>query len=159
RVTCYAMEPKPPYAFDTASAKPIIEWESNGHNGGAGCFGTHGLLDLASRGGTSDSGTKPMGPRPDTPLSPGLRLGARPPDAERPYTGPKDNPFVGDPAFRPETWAYGLRNPWRITCDAKTGHIWVGNNGQDLWEQAYFIRRGENYGWSVVEGSHPFYPN
>src|SRR5207244_12313616 len=60
--------------------------------------------------------------------------------------------------FGPETGAYGLRNPWRITCDGETGHGWVGNNGQDQWEQAYFIHRGENYGWSVMEGGHPFYP-
>src|SRR5204863_3504371 len=59
---------------------------------------------------------------------------------------------------RPETWAYGFRNPWRITCDRATGDLWVGQNGQDLWEQAYLVRRGENYGWSVTEGSHPFYP-
>ena len=46
-----------------------------------------------------------------------------------------------------------------MSADNKTGQIWVGNNGQDLWETAHLIRRGENYGWSVYEGSHPFYPN
>src|SRR5262249_19021811 len=51
------------------------------------------------------------------------------------------------------------RNPWRMCIDAKTGQIWVGNNGQDLWETANLIRRGENYGWSVYEGSHAFYLN
>jgi len=60
---------------------------------------------------------------------------------------------------RPENWAYGLRNPWRLCVDEKTGQIWAGNNGQDLWETAHLIRRGENYGWSVYEGSHPFYLN
>ena len=74
-----------------------------------------------------------------------------------PYAIPKDNPFVGSPGARSEIWAYGLRNPWRMCTDAKTGHIWVGNNGQDLWETAYLLRRGANYGWSVYEGSHPFY--
>ena len=59
----------------------------------------------------------------------------------------------------PETWAYGLRNPWRMTVDPKTGHVWVGNNGQDLWEQVYLVRKGDNYGWSVYEGSHLFYPD
>ena len=59
----------------------------------------------------------------------------------------------------PETWAYGLRNPWRLAVDPKTGHIWVGNNGQDLWEQVYFVRKGDNFGWSVYEGSHIFYAN
>jgi hypothetical protein len=57
----------------------------------------------------------------------------------------------------PETWAYGLRNPWRITVDPRTGHVWVAQNGQDLWEQVYFVRKGDNYGWSTYEGSHIFY--
>ena len=71
---------------------------------------------------------------------------------------PRDNPFVGLKNARPEIWAYGLRNPWRMTIDDKTGQIWAGNNGQDLWETAH-LWRGENYGWSVYEGSHPFYLN
>ncbi len=60
---------------------------------------------------------------------------------------------------RPETWAFGFRNPWRMTVDEKTGRIWVGQNGQDLWEQAFLVHKGDNYGWSVTEGSHPFYRN
>ncbi|MEI8022054.1 MAG: family 16 glycoside hydrolase, partial [Schlesneria sp.] len=67
--------------------------------------------------------------------------------------------FVGRDKIAPETWAFGLRNPWRMTTDRLTGHIWIGNNGQDLWEQVYFLRKGDNYGWSVYEGSHPFYLN
>ena len=81
------------------------------------------------------------------------------PEPGKGYSVPKDNPFVGQQGARPETWAYGLRNPWRMTVDHKTGHLWVGQNGQDLWETAHLIRRGENYGWSVYEGSHPFYLN
>ena len=164
RITRYTMERKPPYALDPASAKTVIEWESNGHNGAAVCFGTDGLMYVTSGDGTSDSDTNLMGQRTDVLLAkvlridvdkPGEREGVSPP---RPYSVPKDNPFVGNKDFAPETWAYGLRNPWRITCDPKTGHIWVGNNGQDLWEQAYFVRKGENYGWSVMEGGQPFYP-
>ena len=44
-----------------------------------------------------------------------------------------------------------------MTVDAQTGQIWVGNNGQDLWETAHLLRRAENYGWSVFEGNHPFH--
>ncbi|HLQ46115.1 MAG TPA: PQQ-dependent sugar dehydrogenase, partial [Planctomycetaceae bacterium] len=86
-----------------------------------------------------------------------LRIDVDHEDTGLKYSVPKDNPFVGMKDVRPETWAYGFRNPWRVTCDRKTGDIWVGNNGQDLWEQAYRVERGANYGWSVMEGSHPFY--
>src|SRR5437016_880658 len=64
--------------------------------------------------------------------------------------------FVDIPSARPEIWAYGFRNPWRLAFDRTNGNLWVGQNGQDLWEQVYLVHRGENYGWSVYEGSHPF---
>ena len=80
------------------------------------------------------------------------------PAAGKNYAVPKDNPFVDRKGACPETWAYGLRNPWRMTFDKKTGMLWVGQNGQDLWEQAYVVHKGDNCGWSVNEGSHPFQP-
>ena len=52
------------------------------------------------------------------------------------------DPFLDTPNARPETWALGFRNPWRLTCDEKTGHIWVGENGQDLWESAKLVEKG-----------------
>jgi hypothetical protein len=82
-------------------------------------------------------------------------------DVDRPadgklYSVPGDNPFVADARFAPETWAYGLRNPWRLTYDAASDQLWTGENGQDAWEYARLVRRGENYGWSVYEGAHVF---
>ncbi|MCH8923118.1 MAG: PQQ-dependent sugar dehydrogenase, partial [Planctomycetes bacterium] len=71
---------------------------------------------------------------------------------------PKDNPVVGRKGARPEVWAYGLRQTWRFDFDPKTGNLWAGEVGQDLWEMVYLIRRGGNYGWSVSEGGHPFRP-
>jgi mono/diheme cytochrome c family protein len=87
-----------------------------------------------------------------------IRIDVDHPSDGKNYSVPPDNPFVGQPGIAPETWAYGFRNPWRITFDSRTGDLWVGQNGQDLWEQAYVVHRGENYGWSVNEGSHPFQP-
>jgi uncharacterized repeat protein (TIGR03806 family) len=158
RVTRYTMATKPPFAVDEKTAKTVIEWESDGHNGAAVCFGGDGMMYVTSGDGTSDSDTNVTGQRTDLMLAKVLRIDVDRPAADKPYSVPKDNPFGGDKRFAPETWAYGLRNPWRITFDAKTDQLWVGNNGQDLWEQAYLVRKGDNYGWSVKEGSHDFYP-
>jgi glucose/arabinose dehydrogenase/mono/diheme cytochrome c family protein len=159
RVTRYTMGREPPYTVDPKSAKLIIEWPSDGHNGGAMAFGHDGMLFVTSGDGTSDSDRDVVGQDLSKLTAKVLRLDVDHPDPDRAYSVPKDNPFAGVAGVRPETWAYGLRNPWRMTVDGKTGHLWVGNNGQDLWETAYLIRKGANYGWSVVEGSHPFYPN
>lgn len=159
RVLRYTMDRRPPYKLDPKSETAIIEWPSDGHNGGALAFGNDGMLYVTSGDGTSDSDTNVVGQDLSKLTAKLLRIDVDHPDAGKPYSVPKDNPFVGQKDVRPETWAYGLRNPWRMTVDAKSGRIWVGNNGQDLWEQAYLIEKGANYGWSVVEGSHPFYPN
>ncbi len=135
----------------------IIDWESNGHNGAAVTFGTDGLMYVTSGDGTSDSDANDAGQDLTKLLAKVLRIDVDHPSADKPYSIPEDNPFLHNSSVRPETWAYGLRNPWRITCDPKTGHIWVGNNGQDMYEQAYLVERGANYGWSVFEGSQPFY--
>ncbi|HEY7310707.1 MAG TPA: PQQ-dependent sugar dehydrogenase [Gemmataceae bacterium] len=159
RVLRYTMDRQSPYKLDPTSETLIIEWPSDGHNGGALTFGKDGMLYVTSGDGTSDSDTHIVGQDMSKLTAKVLRLDVDRPAPGKPYSVPKDNPFVGQKDVRPETWAYGLRNPWRMTTDAKTGHIWVGNNGQDLWEQAFLIEKGANYGWSVMEGSHPFYPN
>lgn len=157
KITRYTMTTKPPFTIDKKSEKLIIEWASDGHNGAAACFGSDGMMYVTSGDGTSDSDNNVTGQRPDLLLAKVLRIDVDHPANGKEYSVPSDNPFVGDKRFVPETWAYGLRNPWRISFDSKTNQLWVGNNGQDLWEQAYLIRKGENYGWSVMEGSHPFY--
>ncbi|MFT4559217.1 MAG: putative repeat protein (TIGR03806 family) [Planctomycetaceae bacterium] len=157
RVTRYTLQREAPYLLVEDSAQIILEWTSNGHNGAAVTFGLDGMFYVTTGDGTSDSDTDLTGQGLDHLLAKVLRLDIDHPDEGRQYSVPKDNPFVGQEGIRPETWAYGLRNPWRMTTDPKTGHIWVGQNGQDLWEQVYKVNKGENYGWSVYEGGHPFY--
>ena len=158
-ISRYTVERQPPYRCDPDSEKPIIEWRSMGHDGGGIVFGHDGMLYISTGDGSSDSDDWVRG-QDLTELTGGiLRIDVDHTDGTRPYSVPRDNPFVELKGARPEKWAYGLRNPWRLCVDDKSGRIWVGNNGQDLWETAHLVRRGENYGWSVYEGSHPFYLN
>ncbi len=135
----------------------ILEWQSNGHNGGDLAFGPDGYLYCPTGDGTTDSDTLETGQGLNDLLAVMLRLDVDHPTKDAPYSIPPDNPFINTPGARPEIWAYGFRNPWRMDYDHQTNQLWLGQNGQDLWEQVYLIRRGENYGWSVQEGSHPFY--
>lgn len=137
----------------------ILEWASRGHDGGGIAFGLDGLLYISTGDGTSDSDNWLSGQTLDDLLGGVLRIDVRDSTPDKPYAIPPDNPFVDLPGARPELFAYGLRNPWRLAVDARTGQVWVGNNGQDLWESVHLVRPGENYGWSVYEGSHPFYLN
>ena len=157
RVSRYTVSRDAPYACDPASERTIIEWRSMGHDGGDLVFGHDGMLYITSGDGTSDSDGWVTG-QDVRDLNGGvLRLQVDNIPEDQPYVVPPDNPFLQVPGARGELWAFGLRNPWRMSIDSKTGRIWVGNNGQDLWETAHLLRRGENYGWSVYEGGHPFH--
>ena len=146
-------------AFDEDSETEFLTWEGNGHNGAAIDFGPDGYFYVTTGDGSSDSDVLLNGQRTNVLHAKLLRIDVNQVSDGKLYAIPADNPFVDNPAFVPETFAYGFRNPWRIDVDEVTGQIWVGNNGQDLWEQVYFVKKGANYGWSVVEGSRPFYPN
>jgi len=77
------------------------------------------------------------------------------PSAGAPYGIPADNPFVDDPAARPEIWAYGLRNPWRFSFDSQ-GRMWIGDVGQGTTEELNLATPGANFGWNRFEGDRPF---
>jgi uncharacterized repeat protein (TIGR03806 family) len=152
----YTVDRKPPHRIEPASKRLIIEWPSAGHDGGDLAFGNDGTLFVSSGDGSSGSDADVTGQTLGDLLAAVLRIDVDHPEPGRNYRVPKDNPFVKRPGARPELWAYGLRNPWRMSYDRPSSQLWVGQNGQDLWEQVYLIQKGGNYGWSLVEGSHVF---
>jgi putative heme-binding domain-containing protein len=133
-----------------------LDEATNVHYGGGLAFGPDGYLYV----GMGDSGPQqdPQGHAQNMglPLGKMLRIDVDHPEAGKPYSVPADNPFVGRPGVLPEIWAYGLREPWRFSFDPLTNDLWVGDVGQDLYEEVDIVRRGENYGWNVYEGFEPF---
>ncbi|MEV8314803.1 PQQ-dependent sugar dehydrogenase [Streptomyces sp. NPDC059900] len=127
------------------------------HNGGDIKFGPDGYLYIALGDGGSGGDPHGNGQNLDTLLGKLLRIDPR---GAKPYAIPSDNPFVGDPKAKGEIWAYGLRNPWRFSFDAGTGDLLIGDVGQSAWEEIDRApagsKGGENYGWSQMEGNHPF---
>lgn len=142
---------------DPKSQFLIIEWESNGHNGGDLGFGKDGHLYITSGDGTSDSDGDLTGQDLRDLCSGVLRIDVEKPDSGKGYAVPADNPFLKTEGAKPELWAFGFRNPWRMTFEPRSGDLWVSDVGQDQWEMIHRVERGGNYGWSVYEGSHPFY--
>lgn len=139
----------------------IPEPEAN-HNGGTLLFGPNDgylYIGLGDGGGSGDNhGTIGNGQDTATLLGKILRIDV---DGGSPYAIPANNPFVGRPGAD-EIWAYGLRNPWRMSFDRATGDLYIGDVGQDLWEeidfQPSFSPGGVNYGWRLMEGNHCFNP-
>jgi glucose/arabinose dehydrogenase len=132
------------------------------HNGGGLEFGPDGYLYVGLGDGGSGGDPHRNGQSLRTLLAKILRIDPRP-SGGRPYGIPRDNPFVGRAGARPEIWAFGLRNPWRFSFDRETGDLWIGDVGQNAWEeidrQPAGSRGGENYGWNVYEGTHLFVAN
>ena len=157
-----------PDKADMGSERIVLEvpqpfWN---HKGGELAFGPDGYLYLGLGDGGAGGDPFGSGQSTETLLAKMLRIdvnsratvrdGNR--SHELQYGIPNDNPFVNEKNARHEIFAYGLRNPWRYSFDRQTGDLWVGDVGQDLWEEVDLVTKGGNYGWSVREGAHHYKP-
>ena len=149
-----------PPTIDPSSETTIITWFSGGHNGCCLKFGPDGYLYISTGDGGPANPPDPKRAGQDLSnlLSAILRIDVDHPEGGKNYRIPPDNPFVSTKGARGEIWAYGLRNPWRMSFDRRTGDLWVGDVGWERWEMLNRIERGGNYGWAVTEGRQPTHP-
>jgi glucose/arabinose dehydrogenase len=126
------------------------------HNGGALRFGPDGYLYIGMGDGGSQGDPQGNAQNVNSLLGKILRIDV---DSGGPYSVPASNPFANG-GGSPEVWAYGLRNPWRISFDRATGDLYIGDVGQSDWEEIDFQPAGSaggaNYGWNHREGAHPY---
>jgi len=129
----------------------VIDQPYPNHNGGALAFGPDGYLYAGLGDGGSAGDPNKNGQNTASLLGKILRIDVNNGDT---YSIPSDNPFGN------EVWAYGLRNPWRISFDRATGDLWIGDVGQNTWEEIDYLpvgsQGGANFGWSIMEGNHGY---
>ena len=126
------------------------------HNGGSIEFGPDGFLYVGMGDGGLRNDPKSSGQDLGSLLGKILRIDVDNPANGKNYGVPADNPFVDRKGAMGEIYALGIRNPWRLAFDSKTGDLWMADVGQELWEEVNLITKGGNYGWSSREGSYAF---
>jgi glucose/arabinose dehydrogenase len=159
RIARFSVRPGNPNSADPASEKILLQIAQpfNNHNAGDMAFGPDGYLYFGMGDGGSGGDPGNRSQNGQTLLGKMIRIDV---DMGDPYGIPEDNPFVKDERILDEIWAFGLRNPWRISFDRATGDLWIADVGQNAWEevnrQPANSKGGENYGWRCYEGFAPF---
>lgn len=159
RVDSLRRKRKSPTRADAGSRRKLIvvpHPSNTNHNGGQLQFGPDGMLYLAPGDGGASGDPPDNAQNPDVLLGKLLRLD---PKRKGGYASPPDNPFAGGPGAD-EIYSLGLRNPYRFSFDRATGDLWIGDVGQNDWEEVNRVAapdaRGANFGWDLLEGNHEF---
>lgn len=176
----YKVSKNNPDKLDPESARVVfqVDFPYVNHHGGKIAFGPDGYLYHGVGDGGWEGDVISAGQDLHTHLGKMLRIDVNAKSPDRGYGIPKDNPFLTPlqqmtlfgvselefskihPKAKPEIWAYGLRNPWTFSFDRKTGDLFIADVGQNHWEEINFqpanSKGGENYGWKIMGGSHPF---
>jgi glucose/arabinose dehydrogenase len=150
---------------DKGSARQVLRIDHPGqanHNGGMLAFGPDGYLYIGTGDGGGGGDVPNNAQNKDRLLGKILRIDPRP-HGGRAYGIPGSNPFVGR-SGSDLVWAYGLRNPWRWSFDRGTGDLWIGDVGQETYEEVDHARasggrnaaKGLNFGWHRCEGKHTY---
>lgn len=162
-VASFAVDPGAPdrAARDSEVVIVTVDQPYANHNGGTIAFGPDGYLSVALGDGGSAGDPEGNGQRLDTLLGKILRIDVNRATAGKRYAIPDSNPFATTSGARGEIWLLGLRNPFRFSFDRTTGDLWIGDVGQDAWEEIDVARTGVgglNFGWRTMEGAHCFSP-
>ncbi len=157
----YSIDKDDPSRADPDSELILLEISqpTDRHNGGGTAFDADGYLFLSLGDGSMGRDAFNQAQDLTTLLGSIIRIDVDQTEDGLNYGIPADNPFVGNTSgYREEIYAYGFRNPWRFSIDEETGRIWVGDVGEEDWEEVNVVVKGGNYGWPIVEGPECYRP-